>query len=177
MTEEICNECNRPLPIKCEKHLRIDKNIEWAKELVDQTRQQERNKQECCICGKYEECNQVEIGGGVHFKCCSRKCLTKLFDWEMESGQEECNWILREIEIIISGSKKTIQSLWDTMEAVSKGVVIGKNELTHGEKGNITLHKYECVTEHDEQHVSQICERKRFIIELEDLKSKLKEGA
>lgn len=77
--------------------------------------------------------------------------------------------LLGKIYKIIQDSRETIQSLWDYMEEQSKSVIIGKRKLTEGEEGNIEIEDYECLTEHDRQHVSQICERKRFIYDLEKL--------
>jgi hypothetical protein len=58
------------------------------------------------------------------------------------------------------------------MEPESKKVVIGLTDLTEGEGGNILLGNYDRVTRHDEQHVSQICENKRFIKKLDELRKK-----
>jgi hypothetical protein len=60
----------------------VNSNYELLKFAKQKALAAEREKQECCICGKYTVCNEVEIGAGVHFRCCSRDCLKKLFQWE-----------------------------------------------------------------------------------------------
>ena len=78
--------------------------------------------------------------------------------------------VLKILEEMKDDCRDIIQSLWDTMEDVSKDIVIGKTDLTESvaedEVDSIPLHNGDCVTTHDQQHISQICEQKRFIFKL-----------
>jgi len=65
--------------------------------------------QECCICGKYASCTEVSISGDRNFRCCSRKCLIKLFEHEdnlknqaiksaFKDDEQVNNWIEQKVK-------------------------------------------------------------------------------
>lgn len=72
-----------------------------------------RKSQECCICGKYAECNEVSIGGGVHFKCCSRECLIKLFNYHDKLREEEKAKWEKKLKGLVDGVEKFIKANYE----------------------------------------------------------------
>lgn len=81
--DKVVKEIMQDISDKCDDGLEYDYDY-WINHAITIA----LTKQQCCMCGKYSDCNQVNIGAGVHFRCCSKECLKNLFDWQDKLKEE-----------------------------------------------------------------------------------------
>jgi small-conductance mechanosensitive channel len=83
--------------------------------------------QECCICGKYASCTEVSMGSDRHFRCCSRKCLSMLFEYEdnlknqaiksiFKDDEQINNWIEQKVKEERERIRKAVENIIKDIE-------------------------------------------------------------